>query len=149
MLDRIRTNLSEFNRLLADHGKLWLKTYLKYEHQRNTFHWILADLKSPGEFDGDAILQIRHKHEKAFKGERDMWLQNIICGNKEITDGQINHLWKMNKRLNLAFRLVESFQKDAALWSLQPKEQVYEIVSAVQRMKALTDFFVRYNQAAG
>lgn len=143
MLGRIQTALPEFNRILADHGGLWLKTYLKYEHQPRFYHWILADLKPPGEFDGEAILKMRHRHDKAFNEERDQWLHKIISENKDITESQINHLKKQNKRINLAIRLVEPFQMDAALWSRQPKEQVIEIVGAVQRLKPLIDFFVR------
>lgn len=77
MLERIQTDLSRFNRILADHGRLLLKTYLKYEHQPRFYHWVLADLKLPGKFDGEAILQMRHKHDKAFKEEREQWLHKI------------------------------------------------------------------------
>jgi hypothetical protein len=143
MIDRIQANSLKFDRLMADHGRIWLKTYLKYEHQPRFYHWILADMKSPGEFDGEAILQLRRNHEKAFNAERQSWLQNIISRNKEITKPQIIHLENQNKRLNLAIRLVEPFQKDASLWSLLPQKQVNELVGAVQRMKPLIDFFVR------
>jgi hypothetical protein len=43
MIDRIQANTSLFNRHLQNHGGLWLKTYLKYEHQPRIYHWILAD----------------------------------------------------------------------------------------------------------
>ena len=46
MIDRIQANTSKFDRLLADHGRIWLKTYLKYEHQPRFYHWILADFAS-------------------------------------------------------------------------------------------------------
>ena len=143
MIDRIQANLPEFNRHLSDHGRLWLKTYLKYEHQPRFYHWILADMKLPGEFDGESIIQMKRKHEKVFNKERELWIQKIISGNIEITKAQTSHLEKQNKRLNLAIRLVEPFQKDSALWSLQPKKQVNELVGAVQRMKPLIDFFLR------
>jgi len=107
------------------------------------YHWILADMKLPGEFDGESIIQMKRNHEKAFNEERELWIQKIISGNIEITKAQISHLEKQNKRLNLAIRLVEPFQKDSALWSLQPKTQVNELVGAVQRMKPLIDFFLR------
>jgi hypothetical protein len=143
MIDRIQANLPEFNRHLNDHGGLWLKTYLKYEHQPRFYHWILADMKLPGEFDGESIIQMKRKHEKAFSEERELWIQKISSGNIEITKAQISHLEKQNKRLNLAIRLVEPFQKDSALWTLQPNKQVMELVGAVQRMKPLIDFFLR------
>lgn len=37
----------------------------------------------------------------------------------------------------------ETLQQDSALWSLEWKKQVCEIVGAVQRMKPLIKFFVR------
>ena len=143
MIDRIQANLTEFNRHLNDHGGLWLKTYLKYEHQPRFYHWILADMKLPVEFDGESIIQMKRKHENAFNEERELWIQKIISGNIELTKAQISHLEKQNKRLNLAIRLVEPFQKDSAIWSLQPEKQVNVLVGAVQRMKPLIDFFLR------
>lgn len=143
MIDRIQAKSSEFNRLLANHGGLWLKTYLKYEHQPRIYHWILADTKLPGEFSGESILQMQKKHEMTFNEEREQWLKLIISGNKELSELQIQQLEARNKRLNLAIRLVEPFQKDAAFWSFQPEKQVTEIVGAIQRMKPLIEFFVR------
>ena len=143
VIDRIQANSSEFNRLLANHGGLWLKTYLKYEHQPRFYHWILADMKLPGEFNSESILQLQQKHEKVFNEEREQWLKFIISGNKELSELQIQQLEARNKRLNLAIRLVEPFQKNAAFWSLLPEKQVTEIVGSVQRMRPLIDFFVR------
>ena len=143
MLNRIQANASEFNRLLANHGGLRLKTYLKYEHQPRFYHWILADMKLPGEFNGEDILRFRQEHEKAFNEEREKWLQFIISENKELSELQIKQLEERNKGLNLAIRLVEPFHENSAFWTLQPQKQVTEIVDAVKRMKALIDFFVR------
>jgi len=143
MINRIRVNPSMFDRLLADHGMVWLKTYLKYEHQPRFYHWILADMKSPGEFGGEDILQMRRTHEEKFKEERGQWLQKIILENKVLSDRQIRHLNNQNKHLNLAIRLVQPFQKNTEIWNLHPKEQGNTIVTAVQRMKPLVDFFVR------
>jgi hypothetical protein len=86
---------------------------------------------------------MQKKHESTFVEERAQWLKFIISGNKELSELQIQQLQARNKRLNLAIRLVEPFQKDAAFWSLQPEKQVIEIVGAVQRMKPLIEFFVR------
>ena len=143
MLGRIQESTSKFDRLLSDHGGLWLKTYLKFEHQPRFYHWILADYMSPGEFNGAAILRLRSEHENKFVEERERWIHNISAGNKELTEPQIHHLETRNKRLNLAIRLAEHFQKSAAFWSLPYEQQVREMVGAVQRMKPLVDFFVR------
>lgn len=143
LFSRIQKSTSQFNKLLADHGRLWLKTYLKYEHQPISYHWILAEYMSPGEFDGASILGLRVKHEKVFWEERERWIRRIRAENKELTEAMSQHLENHTKQLNLAGRLVESFHKDATFWSLPFKDQVGEIVASVQRMKPLVDFFVR------
>lgn len=143
MFSRIQKSASQFNKLLADHGRLWLKTYLKYEHQPRAYHWILAEYMLPGKFDGASILGMRDKHEKVFREEREQWIRRIRADNKELTEGMTQHLEKHTKQLNFAVRLVESFHKDATFWSLPFKDKVGEIVASVQRMKPLVDFFVR------
>lgn len=143
MLKRIEKSTSAFDRLLADHGGLWLKTYLKYEHQPRFYHWILADLRSPGEFDGEAIMRLRLDHDKAFMDERERWIHDITAGNSELTEEQARHMQAQNKQLNLAIRFVQPFRKDASLWSLSPEKQVGEIVAAIRHMKPLVDFFVK------
>jgi len=142
LLNRIRESTSEFDRLLASHGKLWLKTHLKFEHQPRFYHWILADLMSPGEFGGATILRLRREHEKSFAEEREHWIYNIKEMNKELTKPLIQHLEARNKRLNMAVRLVESFPKNSAFWSLAFEQKVREIVASVQRMRALLKFFI-------
>jgi len=104
---------------------------------------ILADMKLPGEFNGEAILNIRKTHEKSFTEEREKWLKFIISENQELSELQIKQLEVRNKKLNLAIRLVEPFQENSAFWTIKPDKQVNEIVDAVKRLKALIDFFVR------
>jgi hypothetical protein len=143
MLSRIKESTSEFNRLLTNHGGLWLQAYLKYEHQPRFYHWILADRRSPGQFDGWAIRQMATDHERAFVGEREQWIRHIKAGNRELTEARVRHLEAQNKQLNLAIRLVQPFQRNASFWSLPCERQISELVSAVQRMKPLIDFFIR------
>ena len=120
---KIQKSTTQFDNLLADHGRLWLKTYLKFEHQQNHFHWILADYMSPGEFDAESILKLRERHEKNFGEERDRWIPYILTKNKEqLTEKTYSRLaaYVKNKtpKPNLATRLVEPFDKNAAFWSL-------------------------------
>lgn len=143
MVDRIRRCTSELDRLIADHGWIWLKTYLKFEHQPRFYHWILADFMRPGEFDGAAILRLRLDHESNFWQEREYWVRKIIAENDELTKGLSRHLESKNKRLNLAIRLVEPIPKNAAFWSFTVGTQVSEIAKAVQRLKPLLDFFIK------
>lgn len=143
LLDRIKESLAAFNAILMDHGKLWLKTYLKFEHQPRFYHWILADLLPPGSYDGETILRVRKKHENDFEQERSTWIDRIIAGNPAITEAKVSHLKNQNKKLNLAIRLVEPFGKDAALWTLNKEQQLSSLVEAVKRLKPLVDFFVK------
>jgi len=143
LLERIQGNLPGFDAVLAKHGDLWLKTYLKYEHQPRFYHWILADLKPPGAFDGKSIIEIREKHDKDFEIERKCWIDKVISGHKGITGPQINHLQSQNRKLNLAIRLVKPFGSDASLWKMSKELQLNELVNAVKCMRPIIDFFVR------
>ena len=143
MLDHIRESISKFNRLLTSHGGLWLQTYLKYEHQPRFYHWILADTKAPGQFDGQTIRQTAIDHERRFVEEREQWIRYIKAWNRELTEAQIHQLEPQNRQFNLAIRLAQPFQRNASLWSLPCEEQTGELVAAVQRMKPLVDFFVK------
>jgi len=143
MLRRIRESTSKFDRHLTDHGGLWLKTYLKFEHQPRIYHWILADIRPPGEFDGEFILSARRERDNAFVEDRGRRISDIKSMNKELTERQIRHLETHNKQLNLAIRLVQPFQKNAPFWSLPFNMKLNEIVGAVQRVKPLADFFLK------
>lgn len=143
MLNQINAQMAEFDQLLAEHGRIWLKTYLKYEHQPRFYHWILAERKCPGEFNGASMLDFRRTHEIAFDKERRRWLACIALGNKELSESQKQHLETKNGRLNLAMRLVETFDRRSSLWSLGFDEQVTEIVGAIRRLEPLIGFFVR------
>ncbi|WP_419662711.1 hypothetical protein [Desulfosarcina variabilis] len=143
MLKRNKRSTLDFDRLLDDHGGLWLKTYLKFEHQPRFYHWILADFMEPGDFDAATILRLRLEHENSFEHNQEYWIRKIISKNKGLSESLIHHLENRNKRLNLAIRLVEPFQKNAAYWSLPFVAQTNEIVNAVKRLKPLIDFFVK------
>ena len=105
-LKRVDSNKSLFDGLLRSHGGLWLKTYLKYEHQPRFYHWILSDLKPPGQFDGDTILASYELHRRQFDKERAYFIDCIEQNNRELKPGQIRHLREHNRRINLAIRLV-------------------------------------------
>jgi hypothetical protein len=147
MFSRIQESTLQFDRLLANHKGLWLKTYLKFEHQPRFYHWILANFMSPREFDGAAILGLRREHEKVFAEERERRICNIRDRNKELSEQQIKHLETHTKKLNLAIRLVEPFQKEADFWTFPFDGQVKAIVASVQRMKPIVDFFVKTERA--
>jgi hypothetical protein len=143
MLERIKNSISKFNKLLSDHGGLWLKTYLKFEHQPRFYHWILSELRFPQEFSGEDILEIRRDHEESYMQKREHWIKVIKAENRELTNGQIRQLEKRSRRLNLVIHLAKPFEENAILWSLPYEKQVSEIVGEVQRMKPLLDFFVK------
>jgi hypothetical protein len=84
---------------------------LTFEHQPRFYHWILADIKTRGEFDGKTILGIKLHHEEAFVGEREQWVRRIIAENKELTKPRVYHLHAQNRSLNLAIQPSENFSK--------------------------------------
>lgn len=139
---RIEDSTREFDRLLANHGRLWLKTYLKFEHQPRFYHWILSDFKEPRAFDGAEILRLHRQHEATFPKERERWISEICARHAGLAEPMRRHLEAHTKRLNLAIRLMEPLWQDAPFWSLSLQEKAKEIVATVQRLKPLVDFFV-------
>lgn len=139
---RIRSDPDQFNRILGEHGGLWLKTYFKLEHQPRFYHWILADRLQPGDFDAARILETYRTYTDRFDEYRTRWLDRIIQFNKQLSPKQFAHLNQANRSLNLATRLVHPFLATDPFWAKPYEEQVKQATEAVVRLKPFMDFFV-------
>lgn len=138
----IRRDPDRFNRILSEHGELWLKNYLKFEHQPRFYHWILSDRLQPREFDAAKVLAIYKGHANRFHELRAIWLERILKHNKVLTPKQIAHLARANQTLNLATRLVHWFPEEDFFWGKSYHEQLNQMTDGVIRLKPLIDFFV-------
>ncbi len=138
----IRRDPDQFNRLLSEHGGLWLKTYFKLEHQPRFYHWILADRLAPGDFDAARILEAYRNYTARFKEYRTRWLDRIVKFNKQLSPKQFAHLNRTNKSLNLATRLVHQFPARDPFWGKPYEEQLKQATEAVTRLEPFIDYFV-------
>ncbi len=143
-IEKIEQNQDLFDSLLEKHGKLYLKTYQKYEHQPLCFHWILTDNVPPSQFDSKEILNTYYSHKKNFHKNRDYWVETIIDKNEHIKNNTklVNRLRKANKSFNLALRLSVPIKKDDSFWNLTFEEQIQLISNEIIKMKPLIDFFI-------
>jgi len=139
---RIRSDPDQFNRILREHGGLWLKTYFKLEHQPRFYHWNLADRLAPGEFDAARILETYRTYAARFDEYRTRWLETVVQFNKQLSPKQFAHLNRANRSLNLATRLVHPFLATDPFWGKPYEEQVKQATEAVTRLKPFIDFFV-------
>jgi hypothetical protein len=140
--DRIGRYPDLFNRILREHGRLWLKTYLKFEHQPRFYHWVLADRLSPGDFDAARILELYQTSADRFAHNRALWIERIVQFNQQLSHKQIDHLNRANRSPNLATRLTHWFPETDPFWTTQYGEQLQQVIEAVFGLKPLIDFFV-------
>ena len=141
LLRRIAQDPEGYNRLLKEHGGLWLKTYLKFEQQPRFYHWILADHLPPGTFDANNVLSLYKAHEASYPSDREKWIRKIRTENRELTRGQAKHLEGRNHNPNLAIRHVVPIGKDHRFWAGDHDGQLEVVVEAVGKLKPLIAFF--------
>jgi hypothetical protein len=141
MRSRIESFPERFDRLVAEHGDLQFQAWLKIEHQPRIYHWILLPTLAPGTWHGQDILDLYRRSEVGFFDLRAHWLGWIKEHRPELTPGQLTHIERSNRNLNLALRLVRSFRKEADLWSHPRGEQQLQFQAEYAKLKPLIDFF--------
>jgi hypothetical protein len=139
---RIRNDPGRFNRIIQEHGDLWLRLHLKFEHQPRFYHWILCLRKPPGEFDAATVLDAYDACGNNYEEERVRWINRIIRDNPSLTDKQRAHLERSNRSLNLATRLTFAFHEGNPFWGMSYDGQIKHLSEAIIRLKPLLDFFV-------
>ncbi len=142
LIEKIKENKNEFNKLLNSHGNLWFKSYLKYEHQPRAYHMVLMDFEKPGNFNAEKILNSYNSHQNEFDQERKYWVE-FIKNNNTLTVGQMKELNNKNKNLNLIIRLTRRLEKKDEIWSKPYNVQNQAINSEIIKMKPLIDFFIK------
>lgn len=141
MLKGIASSTGHFDQLVDQHGSLQLQTWFKLEYQPRMYHWILLAHKAQATWHGQDILDLYQECEGNFERLKAGWLDAIVHSRPQLTEGQIQHMRRTNKKLNLAIRLVHSFPKEAALWDLPYDQQTATLAAEGCRMKPLIDFF--------
>ena len=128
-------------RSVGEHGALQFQAWLKFEHQPRIYHWIPLPMLSPGTWHGQDILDLYRRSEITFPDLRVHWLGWLKEQRTELTPGQIAHMERSNRKLNLALRLVWSFPKEDPMWDHPYAEQQAQFQEEYRKLKPLIDFF--------
>ena len=141
MRQRIESLPERFDHLVAEHGALEFQAWLKFEHQPRIYHWIALPRLSPGTWSARDLLDLYRRSEINFAELRTHYLAWIKEQRSELTCGQIAHMERSNRKLNLALRLVHSFAKEDPLWGQSYDEQQAQFQTEYEKLKPLIDFF--------
>jgi hypothetical protein len=141
MRQHIKHSPEGFDRLVIEHGDLELQAWLKFEHQPRFYHWILIEKRSQGTWRGRDLLDLYRGSEINFPELRTHWLAWIKDQRAELSQGQTEHLQGRNRKLNLAVRLVRSFQKVDPVWDVAYDEQQAQFQGEYLKLKPLIKFF--------
>jgi hypothetical protein len=141
MRQRIDRSPERFDQLDLEHGDLQLQAWLKLEHQSYSFHWIPLVRRPKGTWKSRDLLGFYSRSELDFARLRTEWIKWIENQSQELTPIQAGHLERRNRNLNLALRLVRSFEKEDALWNLAYDERKTQLGAEYCKLKPLIDFF--------
>ena len=141
MKRRIARSCPEFDELLKSHHSLQLQTWLKIEHQPRFYHWILLNKLPHGSWNGQTLLDLYAGAEARYQELRDRWIRWIETHQVELSPGQSRHMNRTNRSLNLALRLVHSFEENDEIWKHLYMQQQERFGVEYGRMKPLIDFF--------
>lgn len=141
-LKRITTAPARFDELIGANSGLFLKAYLKFEQQPIGYHWILTEYLTGDSISANRVEAIHSGYEHKYEEYRTKWLDYIELHSDELSDDQRVHMRKMNRRLNLAWRLGRNVAKDDPMWLEPHEEQVRFFRREIAKMKPLVEFFV-------
>lgn len=139
---RVAKSPDRFDALIEEHGALTLQAWLKLEHQPRFYHWILLASRPVGAWHAEDIAELHQQSEFSFKHTREHWVAKIGQERAELTEGQRSHLWKTNRNLNIAFRIVRTFGRDLQFWRDPFESQLAEVNGEYKALLPLVEFFV-------
>jgi hypothetical protein len=141
MRDRIATAPNRFDQLVTEHGNLQLQTWLKFEFQPRLYYWVLLPKFPSKTWTSQSLLTIYERSTMNFDSLRMHWTSWIKEHSGNLTAAQFNHLDSRSKHLNLAMRLVSSFERENEVWRLPYSEQILRFESEYGKLKPLVEFF--------
>jgi hypothetical protein len=141
MLAKIGSAPEVFDKRVAEHGALQFQAWFKLELQPRIYRWVLVDQKDWLHWDAAYILNLHRRYEDDFFPKKAHWKAFIEQHGPKLTDEQNAHMSRMNQRLNLCFRLVDSIRAEDHLWTSAYDEQVRLLDSRYRRLKPLIEFF--------
>ena len=141
MRERITSAPKHFDRLIDEHGDLQLQAWLKLEVRPRMYYWVLLKQFPAETWGSEDLIKLHQNSESDYDHLRSHWIEWIINQNKNLPPAQKIHLEGRSRNLNLAFRLVYSFEKDHVVWNLPFREQIRQFDCQYGKLKSLITFF--------
>ncbi len=141
MRDRVATATRHFDHLVAEHSRLRLQAWLKFEFQPRLYYWVLLPEFAPCTWKGSDLLNLYKQSESNFPSLRAQWTTWIKETSRSLTAAQVSHMDATNRNLNLALRLVSTFEKNDEVWGLPYQGQKGRFDNEYRKLKPLIDFF--------
>jgi len=141
MLDRISAGHNRFDQSISEHGKMRLQAWLKFEFQPRLYYWVLLPQLPPGTWTGQSLLNLYQQSDTNYHALRIYWIAWIKEHSEHLTAAQRSHLDNKSKNLNLALRLVYSFERNNDVWGLPYLEQKARFDGEYRKLKPLIEFF--------
>ena len=140
VIDKIRCQPSKLDKIIDDHGNLQFKSYLKFEHQPRSYHWILMTSKS---CYATEILGLNDNAKEKYEQLREKWINHIKMKNTNISEKQKYHLETHSKNINLALSFSDIISLNDDFWDESFKEQNNIILDKIIKLKPLLRFFLQ------
>ncbi len=132
MRRRIERDSNRFDSLVLQHGDLLLQAWLKLEHQPRFYHWIPIAIRPANTWQGRDLLELYRRSELNFSDLRAHWLAWITEQRVELTAAQREQMYRTNRKLNLALRLVRSLNALDPVWDLPYEEQQTQFQKSIR-----------------
>lgn len=139
VIEKIRSFPSKLDEIIANHGNLEFKSYLKFEHQPRMYHWIIMISKP---CNATEILDFYDNICKTYKYHREKLINHIKANNPYLSEKQKQHLEKRSKNVNLALAFGDSISLNNIFWDKSFKQQNNIILEKIIKLKPLLRFFL-------
>lgn len=142
MIQKIRRNPTQFDKLRTRHGELGLQTWLKLEHQPRFYHWIQKTRYESEYWDACGLLTHFDDCEKTYVQLRKSSLSWVTRTRPYLSENQRKRLEAANRNLNLAVRIVKTLGSEDQFWIRDYSYQTNAIEREVANLRPLIDFFL-------
>ena len=140
VIEKIGCQPSKFNKIIENHGNLQFKSYLKFEHQPRSYHWILMMSKP---CHATEIVSLYNNVRGTYKQLREKWINHIKTKNTYLSEKQKYHLETHSKNINLALAFSDTILLNDDFWDKSFKEQNNIIIEKIIKLKPLLRFLLQ------
>jgi hypothetical protein len=138
VISKIKKQSNKIDEIIANHGSLWFKAYLKLGHQPQAFHWILTTLIEPSKLYCNDILNLYKTTCINYQQLREKWINHIKANNPFLSEKLKNDLeHNYSKSVSLALRFVDPITLNDGFWDKSFKEQNNVFLEKIVKLKPL------------